>query len=191
MRGVPLDADGGRRVRTSECSPSRRHECWWTALACPPYFRFQGAELHRSAGRGDSHAGLAAAAGTGAAAVCARGRTAGRAGRVHLAGIPGRPDRPDQAEAVLGVIDAADRRRNSRSPWRNWPAGWPPLAPAPRARCWNCWPTSKPASTSPTKTCRSSRPTSLAGTCRGGEPACRHRAQMASRRRARRASARC
>ena len=48
--------------------------------------------------------------------------------------------------------------RNSMPHWRNLPAGWPARCIRSAAGYWTCWPTWRPGSISPTRTCPSSRP---------------------------------
>ena len=95
---------------------------------------------------------------------CAAGARLAEPGEFTLrAFLSGRIDLT-QAEGVLGTIDAVDPR-SWTPPWSNWRADWPGRCRTCARCCWNCLPTSRPASISPTRTCRSSKPTSCRANC--------------------------
>ena len=119
------------------------------------------AELHGPAGGRNPHARLAAAPGGPAANRLRRGARLAEPGEFTLrAFLAGRIDLT-QAEAVLG----RDRRRRRRATPRRlgpaWPAAWLGRSTGFATGCWTCWPTWRPASTSPKKT----SPSPAAGSC--------------------------
>ena len=90
-------------------------------------------------------------------AACAGGARPAEPGEFTLrAFLAGRIDLT-QAEAVSGVIDAQDGPELHAALGAIGGRTGRPLGPLRETICWTCWPTSRPASTSPTKTCRSSR----------------------------------